>query len=282
MKTKEKKKSRYWLTALFFLLLGLGIQLSLGRSLERRETAECAALLAGLGDDARRAAEAEHMRRDEQRSLSRPQITRIPALRQAACRREEPELLLLVNAEHPLPEDYAPELVQVEEKDGRRYELDLRCAQAFWDMMADCAAAGGEPYICSGYRTREDQEKLFREKIKRLEEAGCSPEEAPAEAAKTVALPGTSEHELGLAADIIDESYPYLDEAQEQTPTQLWLMANCWRYGFILRYPNGTTEQTGILYEPWHYRYVGPYYAEEIHRLGLPLEEFLQRREGRT
>ena len=96
-----------------------------------------------------------------------------------------------------------------------------------------------------------------------------------------MAVPGTSEHESGLAADLIDESYPYLDELQEQTPTQKWLMANSWRYGFILRYPNGTTEQPGIIYEPWHYRYVGKEYAREIFRMGVTLEEYLQRREGR-
>ena len=181
---------------------------------------------------------------------------------------------MLVNASHPLPEDYAPELQQVEDKDGRTYQLDVCCAQAFWDMMADCAAAGGEPYICSGFRLRRDQEELYQDKIKRLVKEGVDPEEAPEEAAKTVAVPGTSEHESGLAADLIDESYPYLDELQEQTPTQKWLMANSWRYGFILRYPNGTTEQTGIIYEPWHYRYVGQPYAEEIHRMGLTLEEY--------
>ena len=63
--------------------------------------------------------------------------------------------------------------------------------------------------------------------------------------------------------------------------TQRWLMENSWRYGFILRYPNGTTEITGILYEPWHYRYVGRAPAEEIHRMGVTLEEYLLAREGR-
>ena len=96
-----------------------------------------------------------------------------------------------------------------------------------------------------------------------------------------MAVPGTGEHELGLAADLMDESYPYLDEEQENTPTQRWLMENSWRYGFILRYPNGSTEITGILYEPWHYRYVGRGPAEEICRMGVTLEEYLLAREGR-
>ncbi len=281
MKTKEKKKTHYGLLVLLFLLIGLGIQVWLGCQRLTRGEAQSKELLEELCRSAQSAAESETQRRGALWQEAAPRLTRMPEVRLAAREGEDLSLLMLVNASHPLPEDYAPELVQVEDKDGRTYQLDVRCAQAFWNMMADCAAAGGEPYICSGFRLRKDQEELFRDKIKRLVEAGTDPEAAPEEAAKTVAVPGTSEHESGLAADLIDESYPYLDELQEQTPTQIWLMENSWRYGFILRYPNGTTEQTGIIYEPWHYRYVGQNYAREIFRMGVTLEEYLQRREGR-
>ena len=281
MKTKEKKKAHYGLLALLFLLLGLGIQAGLGYQRLSRGEEQSARLLEQLSLSARTAAENETQRRGALWQEAAPRLTRLPELRQAAREGEDLSLLMLVNAEHPLPEDYAPELVRVADKDGRTYDLDARCAQAFWDMMDDCAAAGGEPYICSGFRLRRDQEQLFQDKIKRLVKEGTDPALAPEEAAKTVAVPGTSEHESGLAADLIDESYPYLDELQEQTPTQIWLMHNSWRYGFILRYPNGTTEQTGIIYEPWHYRYVGREYAREIYRMGVTLEEYLQRREGR-
>ncbi len=281
MKTKEKKKAHYGLLVLLFLLIGLGIQAGLGYQRLTRGEARSKELLGELSLSAKAAAENETQRRAVLWQEAAPRLARLPEERLSAREGEDLSLLMLVNAEHPLPEDYAPELVQVEDKDGRTYQLDVRCAQAFWDMMADCAAAGGEPYICSGFRLRKDQEELFRDKIKRLIEGGTDPEEAPEEAAKTVAVPGTSEHESGLAADLIDESYPYLDELQEQTPTQKWLMENSWRYGFILRYPNGTTEQTGIIYEPWHYRYVGERYAGEIFRMGVTLEEYLQRREGR-
>ena len=281
MKTKEKKKAHYGLLVLLFLLIGLGIQAGLGYQRLTRGEARSKELLGELSLSAKAAAENETQRRAVLWQEAAPRLARLPEERLSAREGEDLSLLMLVNAEHPLPEDYAPELVQVEDKDGRTYQLDVRCAQAFWDMMADCAAAGGEPYICSGFRLRRDQEELFRDKIKRLIEGGTDPEEAPEEAAKTVAVPGTSEHESGLAADLIDESYPYLDELQEQTPTQKWLMENSWRYGFILRYPNGTTEQTGIIYEPWHYRYVGERYAGEIFRMGVTLEEYLQRREGR-
>ena len=96
------------------------------------------------------------------------------------------------------------------------------------------------------------------------------------EAAKSVALPGTSEHQLGLSMDILDVDNPDLDNSQEWTPTQQWLMKHCYEYGFILRYPNGTSELTGIIYEPWHYRYVGRAVAEEITSLGITLEEYVE------
>ena len=96
-----------------------------------------------------------------------------------------------------------------------------------------------------------------------------------------MAPPGTSEHQLGLAADIIDSEYTYLDEGQERTGTQRWLMENSWRYGFILRYPNGTTDITGIIYEPWHYRYVGQRFAKDIYEKDVTLEEYIALRRGR-
>ena len=89
--------------------------------------------------------------------------------------------------------------------------------------------------------------------------------------------PGTSEHQAGLAVDIVSVDYQILDEGQEDTPLQQWLMEHCWEYGFILRYPPDKGEKTGIIYEPWHYRYVGREYAQAIRQSGLCLEEFLQR-----
>ena len=278
---RQKERSPYGLLALLAVLLGLGIQLAMGRADYRRETAETERILAELGDRAESAAGEELLTRRLQQAAGEGRATDFPAGRRDASESRDPTLLILVNRWNELPEDYAPELELVAELDGRRYELDRRCSEALWDMLADCAAAGGRPYICSAYRSAQDQQKLYQDKVRRLEKEGVSREEAPELAAESVALPGTSEHQLGLAVDIIDEEYPFLDEGQEETATQVWLMENSWRYGFILRYPNGTTEQTGISYEPWHYRYVGREYAEEIHRMDLTLEEYLLRREGR-
>ena len=96
-------------------------------------------------------------------------------------------------------------------------------------------------------------------------------------AAMWVARPGTSEHQTGLAVDIVDMSYQILDEQQESTPVQIWLMAHCAEYGFILRYPADKSALTGISYEPWHYRYVGTEAAKEIMENRSCLEEYLLR-----
>ena len=95
------------------------------------------------------------------------------------------------------------------------------------------------------------------------------------QAAAWVARPGTSEHQAGLAVDIVDTAYQLLDKAQEDRPVQQWLMAHCAEYGFILRYPTGKSDLTGVNYEPWHYRYVGQEAAREIMDQGLCLEEYL-------
>ena len=181
-------------------------------------------------------------------------------------------LLILVNPWNEVPEDYSVQLDTVED-----FQVDRRCARQLVKMLSDCRAVGENylPIICSAYRTQEYQEMLYRNKILRLLAEGVPNKDAPATAAKSVALPGTSEHQLGLAVDIISETYTNLDQWQERTPVQQWLMANCWRYGFILRYPNGTSETTGIIYEPWHYRFVGVETAKAVTESGLVFEDYL-------
>lgn len=181
------------------------------------------------------------------------------------------ELLTLVNPWNTIPDGYEPQLCTL--SDGQ--QLDRRCYDDLMRMLDDCRAAGNSPYICSAYRTWDKQQALFDNKIQRLENEGMDADTARVEAAKVVAVPGTSEHQLGLALDIIDTGYTNLDEGQEDTATQQWLMAHCWDYGFILRYPNGTTDITGIIYEPWHYRYVGRTAAAQIHELGVTFEEYI-------
>ena len=153
--------------------------------------------------------------------------------------------------------------------------VDSRCYPELQQMMDDCRAAGFDPLICASYRTMEKQEALFEDKEARLIREGCPENEVEAEAAKVVAYPGTSEHQLGLALDIVDVSYQQLDTEQENTPVQQWLMKNSWKYGFVLRYPTDKSDITGIIYEPWHYRYVGKEAAAEMYENKLCLEEYL-------
>lgn len=142
-----------------------------------------------------------------------------------------------------------------------------------WNQVPeDCLT----PVICSAYRTQDFQQTLHDNKVSEWMEQGYSREEAREKAGHQVAVPGTSEHQLGLAVDIVDVNYQLLDTNQENTAVQKWLLENSWRYGFILRYPTGQTDVTGIVYEPWHYRYVGKEYAQDIHEKGLCLEQYLE------
>lgn len=214
-----------------------------------------------------------------QRALEREQNARDAMLETLHGRAEEfrQSLLILVNPWNNVPENYTVPLGEVE-----GYLVDRRAQRALSDMLEDCRAQGYLPIICSAFRTQEYQEMLYRNKILRLLDEGVSRQDAPEVAAQSVALPGTSEHQLGLAVDIISETYTNLDRFQERTEVQQWLMNNCWRYGFILRYPNGTSETTGIIYEPWHYRYVGSVTAKAVHDSGLVFEEYLKTLEDNT
>ena len=151
--------------------------------------------------------------------------------------------LLLVNPWNQLPEGYTVELTEL--RNG--HAVDTRAYPDLQRMMDDCRAAGLEPVICSSYRTLETQQRLYENKIKRLMNEGLSREEATAQAGTVVAVPGTSEHQTGLALDIVDASYQVLDTAQESTAVQQWLMANSWEYGFILRYPSEKSDLTCII-----------------------------------
>lgn len=183
----------------------------------------------------------------------------------------EDGLLTLVNAANTVPAGYTVALTEL--KNGQA--VATACYPDLQRMMDDCRAAGNEPLICSSYRSAAAQSALFENKVAELTAGGLERAAAEEAAARSVAAPGTSEHQLGLAVDIVDMSYQVLDETQEATATQVWLMANSWRYGFIHRYPSDKSSVTGVIYEPWHYRYVGMEAAAAIHAAGVCLEEYL-------
>lgn len=172
--------------------------------------------------------------------------------------------IVMVNPWNYIPEDYEVELVTLD--DGHKVAAEMKDALA--KMMADCEAAGHKPFLKSAYRTHADQQANFNRILAKYGNDRTK-------AAQVVAVPGTSEHQLGLAVDITDYNYRDLDYDQEKTETQKWLMEHCWEYGFILRYPSEKSELTGIIYEPWHYRYVGTELSLEMKDSGLCLEEYL-------
>ena len=267
------------LIAALLLLLTLAVGVAIQVLLQTRANGE-AELRAGilLGDTLEEIQTyAWNERRCEEDALQR--LAALPRVKRARHDDLQLDLLTVVSASSPMENGYIPELDTVVEA----YQLDSRCAAVCWEMMQDCRAQGaGYPMICSAYRTQEYQQELFDNKVIRvMAEQYCSLEEAEVIAAGEVAYPGTSEHQLGLAADIIDETFPYLTKWQETTGTQHWLMEHAPDYGFILRYPEGTSEITGIIYEPWHYRYVGEKFAKEITNRGITLEEYVAWRRGR-
>lgn len=182
-----------------------------------------------------------------------------------------PWFLTLVNSENPIDDNYQITLTRLRNKQA----IDSRCYLELQAMMDDCRAAGLSPIICSSYRTYEKQQELFEQQVQEFINQGYGKLDAQKKASGAVARPRTSEHELGLAVDIVDESNQRLNQYQENTAVQRWLMQNSWRYGFILRYPSDKTDITGIQYEPWHYRFVGKEAAKEIYENNLTLEEYL-------
>ena len=173
--------------------------------------------------------------------------------------------LILVNADHPMPEGYSVTLKELRNDQW----VDERIYPELQQMFDDARAEGVYPLINESYRSAERQQEILDSYIDTYLASGMEEEEARAEALKLVAVPGTSEHQLGLALDIISET----DE--DDTATWQWLNENCWRYGFILRYPEEKIQITGITYEPWHFRYVGVEAAQEITERGITLEEYL-------
>jgi D-alanyl-D-alanine carboxypeptidase len=185
--------------------------------------------------------------------------------------------ILLVNPWNSVPEGYEPDLVDLSiYYAAENSKVDRSCYDALIRMIDECNKEAPRAAVASSYRTHEYQTRAYESKVRKLKEAGMSEEEARKEAATVIAVPGTSEHQLGLAVDIIDTRLWALEEEQETLPAQQWLMANSWRYGFILRYPKDKIDSTGIIYEPWHYRYVGVDVAKEIYESGLTLEEYIE------
>lgn len=183
--------------------------------------------------------------------------------------------LILVNAQHVLEEEYPVELESVE-----GYQFDRRASGALRGMIEAARTDEVELILISTYRSFEKSAWNFNEKVKALQAQGMPPGQAEAEAQRWVALPGMSEHNTGLALDVVSSDYfdvygRALETAFEGYRGFRWLYEHCAEHGFILRYPKGKERVTGIHYEPWHYRYVGPEHAKSMMEQGITLEEYL-------
>ena len=169
---------------------------------------------------------------------------------------------ILANPTHSVKE-YEPKVAALE-----GIELDERIIPAMKAFVEAARAEGLSVVLASGYRGYAEQTWLFQEKVSEYGE----------ERAETiVARPGTSEHQTGLAADITDAYYDIKKQELEYTDLYEWMSRHCQEYGFIVRYPKDKEDITGIIYEPWHFRYVGIPAATYIMEQGITLEEFLER-----
>lgn len=176
--------------------------------------------------------------------------------------------LILVNSDNVIPEDYEMNLLTL----SNGQQVDERIYPNLQKMFDDMRAEGHKPIVVSGYRNKAEQKAILEDKIQDYKKEGHSKYISEKLALQWVALPGTSEHQLGIAVDInpdysVSKGWGFYN----------WLKDNAHKYGFVKRYPDDKTDITGISNEPWHYRYVGEEVAEIMFRENLCLEEYIEK-----
>ncbi len=181
--------------------------------------------------------------------------------------------LVLVNKQHSIPEDYELTLGVLKTSKGSM-KCDERIIPELQQMMQAAKADGVTLEIRSPYRDYERQIYLFSRKIKSYMKNKLSYLESYRKTAQVVTVPGSSEHQIGLALDITSDTYTTLTEGFADTQAGKWLAMHSYEYGFILRYPSGKEDITGIAFEPWHFRYVGKSAAKYMYDHDITLEEF--------
>ena len=184
---------------------------------------------------------------------------------------EAPWNLLLVNDWNPLPAGYDSDVTFSTVSGGK--QVDSRIIDAVNRMLNDAAAY--DLAVVSAYRPKEEQDVLYWRKVKQYTDKGYSDLEAQKVGGTIVKRPGFSEHNCGLAMDVGGSGDYTLEQTFANTPAYAWLIEHCADYGFILRFPEGKEDITGVIYEPWHYRYVGEEAARYIMDNDLCLEEYL-------
>lgn len=187
---------------------------------------------------------------------------------------ENKDLLVLANRDNPLEYNYNPFLIYI---CNGRLQASSYLYDALVNMLADAKEQGYSYWIASAYRSPEKQQRLVDEDVNILMGKGMPYEDALEEVYKETMPAGCSEHQTGLALDILCSGNTNMDVSQMEEPGNKWLRENCYKYGFILRYPEDKSQVTGINFEPWHFRYVGKEAAKYITKNHITLEEFYQR-----
>lgn len=179
--------------------------------------------------------------------------------------------LFLVNRQWMVSEGFEPDNLREAQVPGSVRRMREDAAEALEEMYAACKEETGMTLISvSGYRAYRSQYNIYHRKLVNVKHN-------EAKAQEYVAPPGTSEHQTGLAMDVGQKNAAALNEKFRNTVGGKWVAANCWRFGFILRYGETWEDITGYKYEPWHFRYVGKKLAKEIHEADIPLETWLIR-----
>lgn len=181
--------------------------------------------------------------------------------------------LLLVNPQNPLPENFSIKTANIAASYARDVGMkyDSRAVGYLNSMCAAAEKDGVSLLVISCYRPHSRQVALFNSELEKTKKnnPGISEDAAVKKAATVVAYPGTSEHEVGLAIDFNSDQQSF-----EKTKQFAWLKQHAADYGFVLRFPKDKSNITGIIYEPWHYRYVGKDHAKKMNELGYCLEEY--------
>lgn len=183
--------------------------------------------------------------------------------------------LILVNDWNPISADYENEVTMVH-GGNRNQNVDSRILEDLGAMLTAGKAYGID--VQSGYRPYAHQSSLYWRKVNEYKNRGYDNTAAQQAAGKVVKRPGYSEHNCGLAVDLGGSGNFKLEADFANTPAYKWLIENCADYGFILRFPKGKEDITGVVYEAWHFRYVGKDAAKEIMENGLCLEEYLEQK----
>lgn len=171
-------------------------------------------------------------------------------------------------------EDYTPNVTAIGSQYcqyGDSYEIDERVYDDLIDMITAAENDGVDLIAVSAYRSFSSQQRLYERKVQTYLDQGYSQKKAEDIAGTIVAVPGTSDHNLGLAVD-----FNYLEQHYENTEELVWLKENAEKYGFVMRYPKDKENYTGVIYEPWHYRYVGKEHAKVMNEKNMCLEEYVK------